>query len=171
MGSIVLIAFDPGRVTGWSIYRGEILVRFEQFAIADRTDVTAKVANILAGEGWPRNGNPIHPALTITEEHAPWYQRSHKGQVGENRIKASMDINIKCRRRLEAALLRCGIPSLGVTPAEWGAAGYMLADVLAELQHAGIAEPENFRIPAREHQRDAIVLGGKMARRKVWEIR
>jgi len=171
---ITIIAFDAGRTTGFAFYRGETLLRFGQFTVADATDVTARVGYILSGrDGWPRDkAGPLHPALAVVEEHAPWYQRkSHQGQVGENRLKTSMDINIKCRRRLMAALLRCGIPSLGVTPAEWGAAGYTFADVLAELQHAGIAEPEDFRIPAREHQRDAIVMGGRMARRKVWELR
>ena len=168
---ITIIAFDAGRTTGWAIYQGERLKRFEQFTLADATDVTAKVANILAGEGWPRNGYPVHPALAIVEEHSAQYHVAHQGQVGENRLKASMEVNIRCRRRLEAALLRCGIPSLGVTPEEWNAGRYTLADVLAELARAGIPEPENFRIPGREHVRDAIALGGKMARRKVWELR
>ena len=170
---ITIIAFDAGRTTGWALYHGETLLRFGQFTVADATDVTARVGYILDGrDGWPRDkAGPLHPALAVVEEHASYYHTSHKGQVGENRIKTSMDINIKCRRRLMAALLRCGIPSLGTTPAEWGAAGYTLADVLAELARAGIPEPEDFRIPAREHQRDAIVMGGRMARRKVWAVR
>ena len=105
---ITIIAFDAGRTTGFALYHGETLLRFGQFTVADATDVTARVGYILSGrDGWPRDkAGPLHPVLAIVEEHAPWYQRSHEGQVGENRIKTSMDVNIKCRRRLEAALLR-----------------------------------------------------------------
>jgi hypothetical protein len=168
---IVILAVDPGRTTGWALYRAERLMRFGQFRLADGADVDAKVARVLTGEdGYPKDGF-VRPAIAVVEEHSAQYHVTHRGSVGENRLKKSMAVNVKFRRRLEAALLRCGIPSLGVTPEEWNAGQYALADVLAELARAGIVEPDGFRIPGREHQRDAIVLGGRMARRKVWHAR
>jgi hypothetical protein len=168
---IVILAFDPGRTTGWALYRGERLMRFGQFRLADGADVDAKLGRVLSGDdGYPKDGF-VRPALAVVEEHSAQYHVTHHGNVGENRLKKSMAVNVGCRRRLEAALLRCGVPSLGVTPEEWNAGRYAMVDVLAELQRGGIAEPDGFRIPGREHQRDAIALGGKMARRRIWEAR
>ena len=168
---IVILAVDPGRHTGWSLYRGETLLRFGQFYLADGADVDAKVAEIINGTAGYAKDGPVRPALAVVEEHSAQYHVTHRGRIGENRLKTTMAVNVRCRRRLEAALLRAGVPSLGVTPEEWNAGRYAMVDVLAELQRARIPEPDGFRIKAREHQRDAIVLGGRMARRRVWETR
>ncbi|MGD8718390.1 MAG: hypothetical protein PVH29_06155 [Candidatus Zixiibacteriota bacterium] len=171
---IVTIAFDPGRHTGFAIYLGEKLMRFGQITVNDTTDVAARVADILAGRtGYPEGGAPIRPALAIVEEGSDWYQESHRRRdgAGERALRRGMKVNTECRFRLERALLRAGIPHLSVKPETWGAANYTLADVLAELARAGIPEPKDFRIKGRGHQRDAIVLGGRMARRRVWDVR
>ncbi len=171
---IVILAVDPGRHTGWALYRGETLLRFGQFYLGNGTDVDAKVDEILAGDvGYPRNGGRVRPALAIVEEGSDWYQESHakKDGAGERALRKGMRVNTECRHRLERALLRGGIPHLSVKPEAWGAGRYAMVDVLGELQQARIHEPSDFRIKAREHQRDAIVLGGRMARRRVWEAR
>lgn len=171
---IVILAVDPGRHTGWSLYRGETLLRFGQFYLGNGTDVDAKVAGILQGDvGYPSDGRRVRPALAIIEEGSDWYQESHakRDGAGERALRKSMRVNTECRHRLERALLRNGIPHLSVKPERWGAGRYAMIDVLAELQHARIHEPDGFRIKSREHQRDAIVLGGRMARRKVWAAR
>ncbi len=172
--SVILIAFDPGRHTGWAVFNKERLIRFGMFYLGNGTDVDAKVAGILEGDvGYPTDGGRVRPALAVVEEGSDWYQESHarRDGAGERALRKAMRVNTECRHRLERALLRCGIPHLSVKPESWGAGRYAMADVLAELQRARIHEPSDFRIKAREHQRDAIVLGGRMARRKVWKTR
>ena len=170
---IVILAVDPGRHTGWALYRGETLLRFGQFYLADGADVDAKVAEIINGTAGYAKDGPVRPALAVVEEGSDWYQESHarKEGAGERALRKAMHVNTECRYRLEAALLRCGIPHLSVKPEKYGAGRYSLIDVLAELQRADIREPEGFRIKNREHQRDAIYLGGWAARRRIWEAR
>lgn len=178
---MIILNFDPGQVTGWAAFDGEKLLRFGQIAVNARTNIPERIGDVLNGRtGYPGvNGEtldtrtpyrfPLKPTLAIIEEHLAYYSTKHAGEVGENRLKTTMRTNVQTRHRLVNALLQCGIPSIGITGDEWGAARYTIAEARAELQAAGIPEPENFDIPHREHQRDAIVMGGRCIRRRIWE--
>jgi len=168
----VIIALDPGCVTGWAIYQGEVLLRFGQFGVSRNADIDGKLGAAIEGRsGRPKYGTLVHPFLGIVEEGSDYYHVSHKGDVGERAIKNSMRVNSETRFRLERSLLRCGVPHLGVKGETWGSAESTVTDALAELARAGITEPPEFRINNRRHQRDAIVMGGRMVRRKLWELK
>jgi hypothetical protein len=174
---MILFAVDPGLTVGWALYDAEILFRFGQFAITAKGGVQYEIAKIFRGDaGYPllsyERRFPCRPKLAIVEEHSARYHRSsHEGKVGERQVYRSMMTNIRYRRDVEAALLELGVPSLGITPEEYGAGRYRVEAVLAELARGRIAEPPDFRIPARAHQRDAIYLGGWVARRPGYFVR
>lgn len=169
---VVILAVDPGRTTGWALFDNEKLVAFGQFAVNDDTYVLVRFDDIFAGkDGYPAGRTRLRPALAIVEEASNHYHTSHRGKVGERVMARNMDVNTACRFRVEAALLKLGVPHLSVTPELWGAGENIATMARAELELAGISLPSNFNIPAREHERDAIAMGGRCARRRVWEVK
>lgn len=173
---MIILAVDAGRTSGWALFDDEKLRAFGQFAVNDDDYVLIRLDNIFKGrDGYPGERGPAYPAMAIVEEHSAAYHVTH-GQrgsrsVGENAIKRSMTVNIACRRRVEAALLKLGIPSLGVTSEEWGAGENITTAARAELELVGIVVPPNFYQGSREHERDAIAMGGRCIRRRFWEVR
>lgn len=169
---MIILAVDPGRTTGWAIFDGERLVAFSQFAVNDDSYILVRLADIIEGrDGYPAKRTRLRPTIAIIEEPSTHYHRSHEGRVGEKAMIKNMAVNTACRRRVAAALLKLGVPSLGISPEEWGAGENVALRARAEVERAGLALPDNFNIDAREHQRDAIALGGWCARRRVWEVK
>jgi hypothetical protein len=173
---MILLAVDPGRTTGWAIFNVEKLVAFGQFAVADAADIVVCLHNIFEGwDGYPAPRTRVRPTLAMIEEASNHYHRTHADRgsrsVGEHAMTRSMNVNTACRRRVEAALLRLGVPSLGVSPEEWGARENVTLRARAELELAAIVIPTNFYIDHQEHARDAIALGGWASRHKPWEVK
>ena len=170
---MILLSLDPGRVVGWALFDFEILFRFGQFPIHSAKGLQAEIAAVLKGEAGyplppPGRRFPMRPGLAILEEGSVRYHVNHRGAVGEHKIYRDMMKNTEYRRVLAAVLLKEGVPSLGVSPEEWGSAENVGLRARAELERGHIDVPSNFDLPAREHERDAVVIGGWCARRKVW---
>jgi hypothetical protein len=152
---VILLAVDPGRHTGWALYDADWVLAFGQFSLPDDADVAAKVRDVLSGKaGYPHGRFALRPALAVVEEHSAAYHVTHgrrgSRSVGEHALARAMAVNIRCRRRVEAALLAAGVPSLGWTPEEWGARGPILLDAQAELARAGLVAPDDFTTPAAQ---------------------
>jgi len=171
--AVIILAVDPGRVVGFALFDSEILLRFGQFSMLSKGGAAFALAQILAGDAGyplPPRRYALRPALAILEEGSVRYHEKHRGGVGEHKMYRDMMTNTAYRRTVAAVLLHLGVPSLGVCPEEWGAAKNVALRARVELARANIEVPPNFDLPAREHERDAIVLGGWCARRKVWGV-
>jgi len=155
-----VIAIDPGFYTGYAIYRSEVLVNFGKFRV-DKTTNLMLCLNTAIGD--------LRMALAITEEHSPYVYGKMSKADKRGGIQKRMTINARTRQQIEKTLLKQGIPHLSILPQDWDADRYSRLDVLAELNHGKHTVGAKFWNGNNVHTRDAIVMGARCIRRRIWK--